>query len=92
MPVPTSSVQVGEYFITATDQLRKVTNLSKDAQGRDRVHYLSKSAKIMGRQFDFGHTISNPPLLDTFANGCDKQLSAADVDNLRKNGIILSGE
>lgn len=92
MPVSTSSVQVGQYFATATDQLRKVTKLDQDDQGRDRVHYLSKSAKIVGRRFNFGHTIANPPLLETFAIDCDRQLSLADVDDLRKNGILLASE
>lgn len=92
MPVPSLSVQVGEYFFKATDQLRKVTKLDQDDQGRDRVHYLSKSAKIVGRPFNFGHTIANPPLLDTFANDCDLHLSAADVANLRSQRIILASE
>ena len=92
MPVPASSIQVGEYFITATDQLRKVTKLDQDDQGRDRVHYLSKSAKIARRGFNSGHANANPPLLDTFASDCDKQLNASEVADLRKSGIILANE
>lgn len=92
MPVSISSVNVGEYFTTSTEQLRKVTALDKDDQGRDRVHYLSKSAKIENRKFEFAHTIANPPLLDTFANDCDKHLNAAEVAALRESRIILADE
>lgn len=92
MAVPQQSVKAGEYFVTATHQLRKVTKLDKDDQGRDRVHYLKKSVLIKGRKFDFGHTIANPPLLDTFVNDCNKQLNATEVSEYRKAGIILSAE
>lgn len=67
MPVPASSVQVGEYFITATKQLRKVTKLDQDDQGQGQVYYFHKSTLIPGRRFDSGHVTANPVLLETFA-------------------------
>ena len=92
MPVQSSEVQVGAFFITADKQLRKVTQIETDAQSRDRVHYLSKSANIANRQFNFGHTKENPPLMDSFISDCDRLLSTLDILQLRKSNIILSNE
>ena len=92
MPVQSSEVQVGAFFITANDQLRKVTQIETDAQSRDRVHYLSKSAEIENREFNFGHTKANPPLMDSFISDCDHLLSAAEISQLRKSNIILPNE
>jgi len=57
MSVPKSSVRAGEYFVTATGQLCKVTKLDQDNQGRDRVHYFSKSAQITGRNSHLDTTL-----------------------------------
>jgi len=87
-----SEVQVGAFFMTSTDQLRKVTKLDKDEQERDRVHYLSKSGKIANRAFGFGHSISSPPLLPTFINDSGRLLSDDDIAKLRSANIILKDE
>ena len=92
MPVPASSVQVGEYFITATKQLRKVTKLDQDDQGHGQVYYFHKSTLIPGRRFDSGHVTANPALLETFAGDCVKQLSPAEIADLRKAGVVLASE
>jgi len=92
MPVQSSDVQVGTFFITAKDQLRKVTQIETDALSRDRVHYLSKSATIANREFNFGHTEANPPLMESFISDCDHLLSAAEISRLRDSNIILSNE
>ena len=92
MPVQINEVQVGAFFVTTTEQLRKVTEIETDAQSRVRVHYLSKSAKIAGREFNFGHTKANPPLIESFISDCDHLLSAAEIAQLRKSNIILSNE
>ena len=92
MPVPASSVQVGEYFITATKQLRKVTKLDQDDQGQGQVYYFHKSTLIPGRRFDSGHVPANPALLETFAGDCVKQLSSAAIADLRKAGVVLASE
>ena len=92
MPVPASSVQVGEYFITATKQLRKVTKLDQDDQGQGQVYYFHKSTLIPGRRFDSGHVTANPVLLETFAGDCVKQLSPAEIADLRKAGDVLASE
>lgn len=92
MPVKRITVQVGAFFITAKDQLRKVTQIETDDQSRDRVHYLSKSAKIANREFNYGHTKENPPLMDSFISDCDHQLSDAEVSQLRNSNIILPNE
>lgn len=92
MPIPESSVQINAYFVTPTDQLRKVTDLTQDDQGKTRVHYLSKSGKIVGRKFWSAATASNPASLENFAHACSKKLSEDEVANLREKGILLSGE
>ena len=92
MSVQCSEVQVGAFFITASDQLRKVTQVETDTHSRERLHYLSKSAKIENREFNFGHTKANPPLMDSFISDCDHLLSAAEISQLRKSNIILPNE
>lgn len=92
MTVHINEVQIGAFFVTPNQQLRKVTRLETDAQSRTRVHYLSKSANIAGRQFNFGHTIANPPLIDSFITDCDHLLSTAEISQLRASNIILPNE
>ena len=89
MPVQINEVQVGAFFVTATEQLRKVTQIETDDQSRVRVHYLSKSAKNAGREFNFGHTKANPPLIESFISDCDHLLSAAEISQLRQSNVIL---
>ncbi|ATG89899.1 hypothetical protein [Methylomonas koyamae] len=92
MPVQISEVQVDAFFVTSTNQLRKVTQLEIDDQQRTRVHYLSKSAGIAGREFNFGHIIANPPFIDNFVADCDHLLSATEISQLRTSNIILPNE
>ena len=92
MAIPESSVVVGGFYLTATDQLRKVTALTKDDKDRTRVNYMAKSAKITKRDLWGQHTLSNPPLLKTFASACTKKLTAAEISDLRKRGVILAAE
>ncbi|WP_157198120.1 hypothetical protein [Methylomonas sp. DH-1] len=92
MPVQISEVQVDAFFVTSTNQLRKVTQLEIDDQQRTRVHYLSKSAGKAGREFNFGHKIANPPLIDNFVADCDHLLSATEISQLRTSNIILPNE
>ena len=92
MTIEKSQVQVGNFFMTPSDQLRKVTKLVKDDKKRTRVHYLCKSGKIANREFVFGPNKSNPPLLATFVKACDRLLSAAELRQLRIAKVITSGE
>lgn len=78
--------------MTSTKQLRQVTKIDKDNQGRDRVHYKSKSGEIAGRPFDYAATIANPPEIETFAKACEKHLNSTEVNDLRNKGIILPNE
>jgi hypothetical protein len=92
MPVQRCDVQVGAFFITASKQLRKVTKIETDLQSRERVHYLTKSARIASREFNFGHLATNPPLMDSFITDCDHPLSATEISGLRVSNIILPNE
>ena len=92
MAITSTQVHSGGFYTTAAGQLRKVADLEIDSDGRTRVRYLSKSARIPNRQFDPIHTIKNPPLLDTFVEDCDKELSEPEVEQLRREHIILVDE
>lgn len=51
MPIPSSQIAVGGYYITDTDQLRKIDEITKDAKKRQRISYSAKSAKYKNRAF-----------------------------------------
>lgn len=92
MPVQRNQVQVGAFFITTSDQLRKVTQIETDAQSRERVHYLSKSTNYPNREFNYGGTKANPQLMDNFIMDCDHLLNDEEILQLRRSNIILSNE
>lgn len=70
MAINTADVVIGGEYITDNEQLRKVTEITQDDEGRTRVHYDCKSANFPNRPWEPCHTKANPPLLDTFANDC----------------------
>lgn len=92
MAINEKTVKPGRYFATKSHQLRKVTKLTKDNQGRTRVEYLAKSIRIRNRKFHQAGTMANPALLKTFAKACARQLSLSEVKALRVRGILLKGE
>ena len=92
MSVLEGDVQVGAFFMTATQQLRKVTEIETDDQNRMRIHYLCKSAKKSGYAFGFGSTKDNPPLLETFIAACESKLSDSEVEQLHQTDVLLSNE
>lgn len=94
MPINQNQVMVGAIFVTSAtnSQLRKVTRMPTDSQGRSRVEYVAKSAQLQNRPFAPAGTKANPALLATFANACDRLLNAADISRLRLSKIILPNE
>ncbi len=94
MPIAVNEIQVGDYYLAGEDcdQLRKVTDITQDDKGRDRISYVAKSANIPNRKFEHEGTKSNPSLDETFAEACCSKLGANEVNDLRKNNIILSNE
>ena len=92
MPVNANEVRVGAFFITATDQLRKVTQIDDLGGGAKKVHYVAKSGNIPNRKFDFIHTKSNPPGLEEFMGACDHLLSSQEIADFRARNIILPSE
>lgn len=92
MPIQPNQVQVGSFYVTPTDQLRKITEITTDDKNRKRVHYVCKSAKKPGHAFGFTGTKSNPALLETFIAKCDRMLDQDEVRQLRKDNIILQNE
>ena len=87
-----SDVIVGAYFRTETDQLRKITGVSTDDDGNVVVEYMSKSAKIPNRKFEFAATKANPATLETFLDGCGERLSDEEINQLRDDNILLADE
>jgi len=92
MKTPKEDIEIGCYYVTSTDQLRKVVEIKPDSKGRSRVIYLVKSMKIENKAFGHQGTKYNPILLDNFAKFCLRKLTKQEVDDLRKKGILLAGE
>ena len=92
MSIQENQVLVGNFYNANKNQLRKVTEITEDNEGRIRVHFLSKSQNHPGRKFEFGHPKTNPPLIDTFLQSCNTVLTPEEVAELRQNNIILSDE
>ncbi len=87
-----SSFKVGDMYITESQQLRKITKISRDEEGRTRISYNSKSAKINNRQFEYGHTLANPPLEKTFQKDMGNLLSDSKKQELISSGILEQSE
>jgi len=94
MPINVNQIKVGGYYLAGKDcdQLRKIVEIRKDLEGRNRIVYAAKSAKIANRQFSPIATLANPALEQTFADACCKELTATDIAVLRKQNILLAGE
>jgi hypothetical protein len=92
MSVQHSQIIAGSWFVTATNQLRKVIEVKHQANGTIRVVYEAKSIETPNQKFVRAATITNPPLIETFCDACERELSNAEVADLRKNNIILAGE
>lgn len=75
MAISADDVIVGGEYITEKKQLRKVTKITTDNEGRIRVNYECKSANFPDRAWEFCHTIENPPLLSTFVEDCDRKIN-----------------
>lgn len=87
-----SNFKVGDMYITESQQLRKITKISKDVEGRTRISYNSKSAKKKNRQFEYGHTLGNPPLETTFQKDMGNLLSNSEKQELVSSGILEQSE
>jgi len=53
---------------------------------------LSKSASIADREFNFAHTKTNPPSMESFISDCDHLLSSAEISRLRDSNILFPNE
>ena len=92
MTIQSNEVTIGAYYIAKTNQLRKVISIANDDKKRIRINYISKSIKYPNRPFNYCHTKSNPPLLETFISDCVKKLDNEEIRELRINSIILENE
>lgn len=92
MSISENEVVENAYYITDTQQLRKVISIKTDDKSRTRVSYMSKSDTIENRRFEHTATLANPALLETFANACSKKLDFDEIQQRRENLIILEDE
>ncbi|MEO1855229.1 hypothetical protein [Chromohalobacter sp.] len=92
MPINVTEIEVGAVYRTETDQLRRVEKVEPDDEGRDRVHYKAKSARIPKRPFDIAHILDNPPLADSFAEACSHRLSDDEIRQLVVEGVLTRDE
>ena len=91
MAIDDKEINIGSYYL-AGEQLRKVTSITQDEEGRDRINYDSKSVNIPNREFWGAATKANPALRATFTEAVDKILSEEEIQELRNKNIILDGE
>ena len=85
-------MKVGSIFETEFGQLRQVVEISTDYNGKVRVSYNSKSAKIAGRDFEPGHNKTNPPLDTTFKTESGRMLSDHEIRAYVESGILEESE
>ncbi len=88
----TNGLKVGSIYETESGQLRQVVRIATDDNGRVRISYNSKSAKISGRDFEPGHTKANPPLDATFKNDSGRMLSDEEIQGYVKSGVLKNSE
>ena len=69
MSIKTTEIVVGGIYGTATNQERRVTKIENG-----KVHYESRGGNVKG-DWIYGHPISSPPALDSFAEACDRVIS-----------------
>ena len=87
-----NGMRVGSIFETDSGQLRQVVEIATDNEGRVRISYNSKSAKIAGRDFEPGHTKANPPIDVTFKNDSGRMLTDEEIQKYIKAGVLRSNE
>jgi len=92
MPIQTNEIIKGGFYVTTSDQLRKVTEIRKFDDNSERVDYLAKSDKIKNRKFTPAATLKNPPTIEKFAADCARKLDDNEVQDRRKTQIILEDE
>lgn len=74
-----SEVSSKYIYMTDSRQLRRVTEVFIDHEGRNRVHYKAKSSKMKGQPFTIPYYHNNPPLESTFIKACSYILPIEEV-------------
>ena len=69
MAINVNDVVVGGIYKTSNNQERRITSI---ANGR--VHYESRGGNVKN-QWSPGHTKSNPPSIQNFADACEEVVS-----------------
>jgi hypothetical protein len=69
MPIGIVDIVVGGLYATANNQERHVTKIE-----HGKVHYESRGGNVKN-EWSYGHSISQPPSLESFAEACDRVLS-----------------
>lgn len=94
MAATEEDVKPGVFFLTPSRQIRKVTMVAAPPGKKKKVHYIAKSANNKNRPFAHGHV--SPKVLvaemPSFLSDCGRLLSAAEVEKLRREQVILKDE
>ncbi len=83
MAVAKKDLVKGGIYITATEQLRKITKLEGD-----HVQYQSKSGKIRNREWNWGTTKSRPPSTEKFCKDVDRKLTKQETNKFIADGVL----
>ena len=92
MAVHAGDIVPGEFFMAIDGQLRKVSRLATDPEGRTRVWYQSKPVTLPAQPLLFAHGPADAPLLAAFAEQCVGRISPRQLQELRESGILLEHE
>ncbi|PXA87725.1 hypothetical protein DMC25_00510 [Caulobacter sp. D4A] len=93
MPLPTSSITIGDCYRTATGQERKVVNIFAE-NGVTHVRYFSRGGNAQNG-WDWGGTKASPPSLQTFADAVDQAIPcpvATPPSGFTLNGLRTGGQ
>jgi len=75
MPLPRSRIRNGFTYQTASGQVRKVLKIAKG-----KVYYMARGRQAGSNRWGIGHTLANPPSLNTFATAVAKRIIPTPQD------------
>lgn len=73
MPISVADIVVGGIYGTENNQERRVTKIENG-----KAHYESRGGNVKN-EWGYGHSISSPPSLQSFADACDRVISLPKV-------------
>lgn len=87
MAISADQLVQGSIYITAGEQLRKITGMRGG-----KVHYQSKSGKEPNRPWDEGQLATHAPSVETFCADVDHRLTLAELETLIATGVLTAAD